>query len=132
MLSNLRQHLLMARIAESFEDFLLRVARRVTARLVLEEPDASMLALEGDKHDLLAKMRMAARLRRALDEHIHDLVVYGEDRGAAMLTETLGGTDGDRPTWKEIGEALGVSGQAAHRKYGEAVRRARSVPVRPA
>jgi hypothetical protein len=123
MLLRLRQHLLMAQITESFEDFLLRVARRATARLVLAEADNSISAAEADdKDDLLAKIRMAARLRRALDLHIHDLIVYGQDRQEAVLTETLG-VHRDRPTWKEIGEALGVSGQAAHRKYGGVRRR---------
>lgn len=74
---------------------------------------------DGSKHDLLAKIRMAARLRRALDEHMYDLIVYGKDRRAAMVA---GSATGDRPTWKEIGGALGVSPQAAHRKYGEDAR----------
>lgn len=112
--------MLMAQITESFDAFLLRVARRAVTRLVFEDTGMSIPADEdGSKHDLLAKIWMATRLRGALDEHIHDLIVYGKDRRAAMVT---GSATGDRPTWKEIGNALGVSPQAAHRKYGEDAR----------
>ena len=38
-----------------------------------------------------------------------------------LLGETLG-EPLPRLTWKELGEALGVSAQAAHRKYGTAAR----------
>ena len=112
-------------ITESLDAFLQRVARHAVERLVSEEG----AVVDGELHrkqDLLAKIQMAARLRRALDEHIHDLVVFGQDRRLAALQqdEELEPAVSVRPTWAEIGAALGVSGQAAHRKYGEATRRA--------
>lgn len=120
-----RQHLLMDGITESLDAFLRRVARRAVERLVVEEG----AAVDGGHHkqDLLAKIQMAVRLRRALDEHIHDLVVFGQDRRLAELgqqDELFEPAVSVRPTWAEIGAALGVSAQAAHRKYGEATRRA--------
>jgi len=112
----------MAQLTEGFDNFLLRVTRRAVSRLVvLEETETPASATDdGSTHDpLLAKIRMAARLRRALNEHIYDLIVHGQDRTEVLLAEDA---HGDRPTWKEIGDALGISAQAAHHKYGEAVR----------
>jgi hypothetical protein len=115
--------MLMAQITERFDDFLRRLARRAVVRLVTEETGTPLPpAVQASKNDVLAKIRMGARLRRALDEHIYDLVVYGYDRRVAMIISVAGIEQGDRPTWKEIGDALGTSPQAAHRKYGEAAR----------
>jgi hypothetical protein len=115
--------MLMAQITESFDNFLRRLARHAVVRLVAEETGTPLPpAVQASKNDVLAKIRMAARLRRALDEHIYDLVVYGYDRRVAMIISVAGIEHGDRPTWKEIGDALGTSPQAAHRKYGEAAR----------
>jgi hypothetical protein len=66
---------------------------------------------------------MAVRLRNAVDDRIAFMVVSGTTSKAEwLLDQTLGAPSPRRPTWKEIGEALGVSAQAAHRKYGEAAR----------
>lgn len=112
----------MAQITESFDVFLHRVSRRLVLRLLLEEADEAPPDAEIDEHEeLLAKIRMANRIRQALDQHIHELIVYGNDQPNAVLNEALGGSS-TRPTWKEIGIALGVSAQAANRKYGNAVR----------
>ena len=71
---------------------------------------------------LLAELRMAVRLRTAVDDHIRFMVVArATSKAESLLDETLGAPM-PRPTWKEIGEALGVSAQAAHRKYGETAR----------
>lgn len=114
--------MLMAQIAESIEDFLDRVVRRAIPRLleIEGEPPA-----ENDMAYLLAAIRMAALLRKAVDDHIAVMVVTGDgrSRGEALLDQVLGDDRLlRRPSWKEIGEALGVSAQAAHRKYGEATR----------
>ena len=112
----LYQHVLMAGITEDFDSHLRRVAMKIAPALIKQE---------GGPDGLLARIRMAARFRAALDREIESLVVTGQpnDPGPALLDEVLG-TDivsPARPTWQEIGEALGVSAQAAHRKYGPAV-----------
>jgi hypothetical protein len=101
------QHVLMA---ETSDQFLLGVARRLALRLVQEEQES---------WGLLAEIHMAVRLRRAIDWQLNSLITQGtyEDDPEARLAPPK------RPTWKEIGEALGVSAQAAHRKYGRPVKR---------
>ena len=65
---------------------------------------------------------MAVRLRKAVDEHIRLMVVTcATSKAESLLDQTLGSAP-PRLTWKELGEALGVSAQAAHRKYGEEAR----------
>ncbi len=66
---------------------------------------------------------MAVRLRNAVDDHIRSMVVARstDNEAERLLDETLGALP-SRFTWKELGEALGVSAQAAHRKYGAAAR----------
>jgi hypothetical protein len=119
--------MLMTQITENFDDYLDRVVRRLVERLTQERkqdvwrengpPDMD----DDDRLDLLTKIKMGALLRDAVDEHLRDLIVYGCDRTVAFLNSTLDSTPGVRPTWKEIGRALGISAQAAHRKYGRAV-----------
>jgi hypothetical protein len=99
----------MAGLTETFDQFLLRFARRAIVRLIQEE---------GGADGLLEQIRMAARFRQAVDEVIRNLVVTGSARRAESLLAGVIGLEHERPTWKEIGEALGVSAQAAHHKYG--------------
>jgi len=116
------QHMLMARITVDFDQFLKsNIICRAVERLVdLQAEERGLPPPQGrTKERLLAKIQMAANLRRALDEHIHDLIVYGNDSREALLIEVLSATPHTRPTWKEIGAALGTSAQAAHRKYGK-------------
>jgi hypothetical protein len=128
MVSRLHQHMLMAQITESFDNFLARVVRKIIPRLLVingelpAEDDEDDLQAEDNIAYLLAELRMAVRLRTAVDDHIRFMVVArATSKAESLLDETLGAPM-PRPTWKEIGEALGVSAQAAHRKYGEAVR----------
>jgi hypothetical protein len=119
--------MLMTQIAEDFDRYLDRVVRRLVERVAQEQrddvwrgngpPDVD----DDDRLDLLTKIKMGALLRDAVDEHLRDLIVYGSDQTVAFLNSTLGSTPGVRPTWKEIGHALGISAQATHRKYGRAV-----------
>jgi hypothetical protein len=97
-------------MAEMSDQYLLVVARRLILRLVREEPPS---------WGLLAEIHMAVRLRRAIDWQLSSLITRGtyEDDPEARLAPPK------RPTWKEIGEALGVSAQAAHRKYGRPAKR---------
>lgn len=122
-----RQHMLMAQITESFDDFLARIVRRLVPRLIvidaeLSAGDEGRSLAEDYTPDLLAELRMAVRLRSAVDDQIRMMVVgRSTSRAEALLDETLG-VPLPRLTWKELGEALGVSAQAAHRKYGAASR----------
>jgi hypothetical protein len=120
--------MLMAQITESFESFLARVVRRLIPRLLVingelpAEDDEGVLPGEDSIAYLLTELRMAMRLRTAVDAQIRFMVVArATSKAESLLDETLGAPL-PRPTWKEIGEALGVSAQAAHRKYGEAAR----------
>jgi len=65
---------------------------------------------------------MAMRLRNAVDEQIRVMVVTGATSRAESLLDQVPGAPSSRFTWKELGQALGVSAQAAHRKYGEETR----------
>lgn len=60
---------------------------------------------------------MATRFREAIDRQISSLIRSGTYELEAVLDVVLGGSPYERPTWKEIGEALGATAQAAHRKY---------------
>lgn len=102
----------MAEVTESFDVFLLRFVRKAIQRLVREERGAI---------DLLAEISMAARLRNAVDAQLTNLIMAGTYEDAILLDEILGSSY-VRPTWREIGAALGVTPQAAHRKYGRAPR----------
>jgi hypothetical protein len=120
--------MLMAQITESFESFLARVVRRLIPRLLVingelpAEDDEGVPPGEDSIAYLLTELRMAMRLRTAVDAQIRFMVVArATSKAESLLDETLGAPL-PRPTWKEIGEALGVSAQAAHRKYGEAAR----------
>jgi hypothetical protein len=122
------QQMLMAQIVESFESFVGRVARKLVRRLLVFEHELSAEDGAGSRADedyipdLLAELRMAMRLRNAVDEHIRVLVTTcATSKEEALLDQALGAPS-PRPTWKELGEALGVSAQAAHRKYGEEAR----------
>jgi hypothetical protein len=130
--------MLMAEITESFEALLARTVRRLIPRLLVingelrpedheddmpAEDDVYDLASDGHLVALAAQLRMAVRLRNAVDNHIRFMVVTGAtNMEESLLDDALGGPLPPRLTWKEIGEALGVSAQAAHRKYGEAAR----------
>lgn len=108
---------------ESLDSYLARVARRLIERLNEDERIAGWGVLEGlDSTDkarniLLAKIRLAVQVRKALDKYVSDLITYGGEERAALLDDVLGMPEIEKPTWKEIGDALGVSAQAAHRKY---------------
>jgi hypothetical protein len=120
--------MLMAQITESFEDFLARIVRRLVSRLLAIDGELSARGEEGSQPaqdaipDLLAELRMAARLRKAVDDHIRFMVVAGTSSKAESLLNEALGPPSPRPTWKELGDALGVSAQAAHRKYGAEAR----------
>jgi hypothetical protein len=124
--------MLMAEITESFDDFLARTVRKLIPRLLMingETPaDDDEDDRPGEDHiaDLLVQLRMAVRLRSAVDDHIRVMVVTSSASEQALLDEVLGVPPPPRPTWQEIGEALGVSAQAAHRKYGKAAQRYRA------
>lgn len=128
MARRLRQHMLMAQITESFDAFLVRTVRKLIPRLLTidgelatGDDEASQPAKDGTPN-LLAELRMAVRLREAVDEHIRVMVVTSATSEAeSLLDQALGGPS-SRLTWKELGQALGVSAQAAHRKYGEQAR----------
>ncbi len=114
----------MAQITESFEDFLARVVRRLVPRLLVIDGELGGQQAQDDTADLLAELRMAVRLRNAVDDRIRFMVVARSNSSSEaelLLDETLGAPL-PRLTWKELGEALGVSAQAAHRKYGEEAR----------
>jgi hypothetical protein len=121
--------MLMTQIAESFEDFLARTVRRLVPRLLVingavpAEDHAGGRPAGGYTPDLLAELHMAVRLRNAVDDHIRTMVVTGAAASnAESLLDQVLGTPSPRLTWRELGEALGVSAQAAHRKYGEEAR----------
>lgn len=124
--------MLMAQITESFDNFLARTVRRLVPRLLAIDDELSAGGDQGSQPapdvipDLLAELRMAVRLGKAVDDHIRLMVVTGAtSRAEDLLDQTLG-IPSPRLTWKELGEALGVSAQAAHRKYGEEARAHRS------
>jgi hypothetical protein len=117
--------MLMAQITESFEDFLTRVVGRLVPRLLaidLELSDESSQSAQDKIPDLLAELRMSVRFRKAVDDHIRMMVVTCATSKAEFLLDQALGVPSPRFTWKELGEALGVSAQAAHRKYGEEAR----------
>ena len=120
--------MLMAQITESFEAYLARVVRRLIPRLLVinaelsARDDEDSSPAEDYAPNLLAELRMAVRLRNAVDDHIRLMVVTRATSKAESLLDATLGAPLPRLTWKEIGEALGVSAQAAHRKYGEAAR----------
>lgn len=111
--------MLMAEITESVEQFLGTVVRKAVPRLI--EIEGQSAAEDGTAY-LLAEIRMAALLRKAVDDYIRLLVVTGAGSKAEALLDQVLGERPPRPTWKEIGEALGISAQAAHKQHGEAAR----------
>jgi hypothetical protein len=61
---------------------------------------------------------MAVQLRAAFDAVVSRLIMYGlGDSLEIVQNSTTSDQARLRPTWHDIGQALGVSGQAAHRKY---------------
>ena len=129
------QHLLMDGDAESLERYLERVVVRLIERL-LEDPRIPAWGVLGELapattewYDQLSRIKMAAQVRKALDKHLGDLIVHGDEPRIALLDQVLKDEQVKRATWREIGDALGVSAQAAHRKYGHLVRH--TVPDAP-
>jgi hypothetical protein len=114
--------MLMAQINESFDNFLARTVRRLVLRLLVIDGELGGQPAQDDAPDLLAELRMAVRLRNAVDEHIRFMVVACATNKAETLLDQMLSPPSPRLTWKELGEALGVSAQAAHRKYGAAAR----------
>jgi len=94
---------------DDLDAYLATVVRKLVDRLAAQESAST---------DLLAKIEIAARLNRAIEEHLERLIVRA-DRDLAVDVQS---GPPKRPTWKEIGQSLGISAQAAHRKYGPAVR----------
>lgn len=111
---------------EGLEAFLARVARRLVERLLADPRIPAWGALgelgpaSADRYEQLAKIKMTVQVQKALDKHLGDLIRYGTDPREALLNEVLsdGPATAKRATWKQIGDALGVSAQAAHHKYG--------------
>lgn len=93
----------------------------IDGELPAGDDEASQPAQDGTP-DLLAELCMAVRLRKAVDEHIRVMVVTSATSEAESLLDQALGVPSSRLTWKELGQALGVSAQAAHRKYGEQAR----------
>jgi hypothetical protein len=128
IVSRRRQHMLMAQTSESFEEFLARVVRKLVPRLLVIDgelaagDDAASSPAEDYIPDLLAELRMTVRLRNAVDDQIRFMVVACATSKAKSLLDQVLGAPSPRLTWKELGEALGVSAQAAHRKYGHEAR----------
>jgi hypothetical protein len=118
----------MTQTTESLESFIVTVVRRLIPRLLAidgEMPagdDEGISPAPDYTPDLLAELRMAVRLRNVVDDYIRFMVVTGTNSNAeSLLYQTLGMSP-PRLTWRELGEALGVSAQAAHRKYGREAR----------
>ena len=112
-----RQHMLMAHITEGFDRYLIRFVQDSIPRLRVASGELPT------QNYVLDDLRMATRLRNAVDAYIRLMMVTrAASKTESFLFKTPGGPPPPRPTWKEIGEALGVSAQAAHRKYGAAVR----------
>lgn len=121
------QHVLMTVDPSTFEGFMVTFVQRAVVRLLADEDIPVPLGVHelGKRHPALAKIGMAAHLRDAVDLYLAQLVLNGNTLGEALLAEVsnTGNTKSDtkskshRVTWKDIGEALGVSAQAAHRKY---------------
>jgi hypothetical protein len=130
MVKQRHQHMLMAQITESFDSFLARAVRKLLPRLLALEGELPAEEGAGSRPaqdhipDLLAELRMATRLRNAVDDHIRLMVVTcaTTSKAESLLDQMLGIPSPARFTWKELGQALGVSAQAAHRKYGEKAR----------
>lgn len=111
----------MVDITEDFESYLQRVTRGLVVRLI---------AAEGEDPTLLNQVRMTARLIKRLEGLQHLLVVHEMDRVEDVLLDEIinpGRLPVRSHTWKEIGEALGISAQAAHRKYGSKVQKQQGV-----
>lgn len=113
----------MALITGDFDSFLWHyfIQRAVERLVALEAEEEERLPIpeDGTKDHLLARIRVAARMRRALDLYINNLIVNGND--ARILANIGSKYLEQKPTWKEIGTALGTSPQAAHRKYHKSI-----------
>ncbi|MEU3229644.1 hypothetical protein [Nocardiopsis alba] len=90
-------------MAEDVEEMLKRFAKKAPRRLA---------ELEG-RSGRLAEINMAVRIKEALEGRIRELI-HGDAED--LLGEVLGEPH-QRPTWREVGEAMGISAQAAHSKY---------------
>lgn len=67
------------------------------------------------------RLRALADIRAAVEASIQAEIDVGDRGGATdaeVLLERVMGGALPRLTWRQIGEDLGVSAQAAHRKYG--------------
>jgi hypothetical protein len=117
----------MAVVTEGFEEFMITFVRKAVLRLLADNdihapPDVLELKNKGDP--VLAQIRMAVYLRTAVDQHIAQLISFWGRPADVLRRDVLLGEEPDnfRPTWKELGKALGVSAQAAHRKYAQTAR----------
>jgi hypothetical protein len=70
---------------------------------------AARLARESGGTELRALADMKAAIQVVIDRTV--------DMRYHVGFTSFGGASGERATWKEIGEDLGVSAQAAHRRY---------------
>jgi hypothetical protein len=64
------------------------------------------------------KLRALADIRAAVEANIRDEIHGGGAIGAEELLDRVSYGANPERTWRQIGEDLGVSAQAAHRKYG--------------
>ena len=109
------------RVTQSFEDWMVTFVQKTVRRFLRDEDihvPPELYELER-RDPRLAEIGMAVRIREGIDRYLYEVIVFGvieKDRVPPLLTEVTGETHPPLLTWKDIGEALGVSAQAANRK----------------